>query len=245
MNWNPTGDSEPYEVLLLDIEGTTTPIDFVYQTLFPYARARMHDYLTSSLEPDDRAGLADEYAAEAVLPKPSWTEPPTSYLLWLMDQDRKSRGLKSVQGKIWEKGYRDGSLRGELFRDVAPALRRWKEEGKRVFIYSSGSVKAQRLLFEFSVEGNLANLIDGYFDTAVGPKRDRKSYATIAREIGVDPARVCFVSDILEECEAARAAGFQVRLAVRPGNSPQARNYPIITSFETLISPIQIETDRN
>lgn len=244
MTWNPTNDLESIEVLLLDIEGTTTPIDFVYQTLFPYARARMNDYLLQSFEPSDRAALLDEYATETMASKPDWAEPPTEYLLWLMDQDRKSRGLKSVQGKIWEKGYRDGSLRGELFPDVAPALRRWQSSGKRVFIYSSGSVHAQKLLFEFSVEGNLLNLIDGHFDTAVGPKREPTSYVRIAREMGVEPERALFVSDTGEECEAAQRAGFQVLLSVRPGNSPQARNYPVITSFENLISHVRVGTER-
>lgn len=220
--------------VVLDIEGTTTEIDFVYQTLFPYARLHLAEFLNSGMDERDFEQLREEFDAETALDLPVWMNPPVAYLLWLMDQDRKSRGLKSIQGKIWEKGYRDGSLRGALFPDVPRFLKRWRAEGGKVYIYSSGSVQAQRLLFEYSVFGNLTQMIDGYFDTAVGPKRAVSSYQSIASETGIDARECLFVSDIAEECGAARDAGMATVMSIRPGNSPQQPGFQTISSFDEL-----------
>ena len=166
---------------------------------------------------------------EAAIPK------LLEYILWLMDRDRKSTALKSLQGKIWKQGFESGELQGMLFDDVPEALRRWAAQA-RVAIYSSGSVEAQRLVFRHSVFGDLTGLISGYFDTRVGPKRESASYAAIAAEVGVEPGAVIFLSDVVAELDAAREAGFETRLVVRPGNAPavDARGHCLVESFALL-----------
>lgn len=206
------------QAYLLDIEGTTTPIDFVTRVLFPYARARLSAFLQAHRGAaelaDDARALAEEYILdlEAGFAPPDWPARPQPegllpYLEWLMDQDRKSTGLKSIQGRIWQAGYESGELRGEIYPDVEPAIRRWKAQGSRVAIFSSGSVLAQRLLFAHLPAGNLTPLLDGYFDTAVGSKRDPDSYRRIAASLGLAPEAITFLSDVGQEIDAAKAVG--------------------------------------
>lgn len=209
---------------MLDIEGTTTPVDFVYKTLFPYARREVAGYLarnSGSLR-EEIAWLSEEFEQDG---EPvDWPGKPDAagaqgYLLWLMDRDRKSRALKAIQGKIWEEGYRSGSLQGEVYPDVLPAIQRWKAAGSSVYIYSSGSVLAQRLLFGSLPTGDLTKVLDGFFDTEVGGKREPESYRTIASHIAAGPA--LFLSDILEEVEAARHAGWDAIQILRDGKQPE------------------------
>ncbi|HXR37898.1 MAG TPA: acireductone synthase [Terracidiphilus sp.] len=156
-----------------------------------------------------------------------------NYIFWLMDRDRKSTALKSLQGKIWKAGFEGGELQGTLFADVPAALTRWAARGQ-VAIYSSGSVEAQRLLFRHSIFGDLTGLIVGYFDTRTGAKTDRASYAAIAAQMGVAPEEVLFFSDVVRELDAARDAGCQTRLVVREGNAPveAAHEHTVIDSLE-------------
>jgi len=158
-----------------------------------------------------------------------------AYILWLMDRDRKSTALKSMQGKIWKAGFESGELKGTLFADVPATLARWAAEG-RVAIYSSGSVEAQRLLFRYSTFGDLTGLIAAYFDTRTGAKADRASYAAIAEAMGVNPAEAMFFSDTVREVDAARDAGFATRLVMRAGNAAveDAHGHPSIESFDGL-----------
>lgn len=221
--------------LLLDIEGTTTPVNFVYEKLFPYAAAHLEQFLKTSLEESDRKQLRKEYEQETASDLPLLSDPPFEYLRWLMHLDRKSRGLKSIQGKIWKSGYENGELRGELFPDVPKAFEKWLEARLGIYIYSSGSVPAQRLIFNHSVFGDLTPFISGYFDTAVGPKRASSSYETIAKLIGLEPRQMLFVSDIAEELTAAQEAGFAVLLSVRPGNKEQAGEWSRIQSFDEIL----------
>lgn len=218
-------------MILLDIEGTTTPIDFVYSTLFPYARKRLDDFARTELSPEDLSQLEREYQTESDRSRPDWTNPPTAYLNWLADQDRKSSGLKSVQGKIWKAGYENGSLRGQLFADIVPAIKRWKAGGKRVCIYSSGSVLAQKLIFGYSTEGDLSGFIDRYFDTAVGPKGESASYRTIAGRMHVATEEMLFISDSAAECTAAQHAGCRVLYSIRPGNKVESAPFDSVTNF--------------
>ncbi len=219
--------------VLLDIEGTTTPISFVYETLFSYARARLKDFVASHWrELEHELGLLrQEHAADVAAGQnpPGWRNEPEAahvesaieYLEWLMDGDRKSTALKAIQGKIWKEGYESGALRGEVFPDVELALRAWKEAGRKVAIFSSGSQLAQRLLFAHSTAGDLSRYIDAYFDTTTGAKTDPASYAAIARELNRAAGEIVFVSDVTAELDAARTAGLQTLLSVRPGNRPQ------------------------
>jgi enolase-phosphatase E1 len=211
------------QVVLLDIEGTTTPIAFVYDVLFPYARARLNTYLKAHLAENETRDVLATLRVEWQEDAGAKQEPPpwaladipaaARYLEWLMDLDRKSPSLKRIQGHIWESGFTSGALRAELFPDVAPALARWKRAGIDIAIYSSGSVLAQKLIF-----GELLPDISGFFDTAIGPKRSVDSYRRIAGALQRMPGQILFVSDVLEELNAALDAGFQALLAVRPGN---------------------------
>ncbi len=231
--------------LLLDVEGTTTPIEFVIGTLFPFARERFPAFLREhASDPRVRAdleALRAEHAREGASdPSPPWREvddlaSATAYVFWLMDRDRKSTALKSLQGRIWEAGFREGTLVGPVYPDVPPALRRWKEEGREACIFSSGSVLAQRLLFGHSTAGDLTPYLAAFFDTATGSKREAASYRRIAAARGRAPAGWLFLSDVTEELEAAREAGMRTALVVRPGRpEPGAVSHPIVRTFDEL-----------
>ena len=222
------------QVILLDIEGTTTPVNFVYETLFPYARECLGEFVSKRLDPADLKQLNIEYQNDSTPVKPKWEIPPIFYLFWLMDQDKKSPSLKSIQGQIWQTGYENGSIKGEVFPDVLPALKKWKEQKKRVAIYSSGSVLAQKLLFKYNRNGDISKMIDAYFDTAVGPKKEPHSYNEIAKRMDVRCSDILFISDSAAECVAAKVAGCQVRYSVRPGNKVEKVSFECIESFEEI-----------
>ena len=232
--------------VVLDIEGTTTPVSFVYDVLFPYARDRLRDWVREHARDDGssetlrllRAEWEEDVARGEHVPAWPTTGGPArdtailEYLTWLMDRDRKSRSLKLVQGEIWEGGYRDGTLCGEVFDDVPAALERWHRAGYTVAIYSSGSVLGQRLLFANSTAGDLTQYIDYYFDTSVGPKRSSESYARIVSSVGVTAAELLFISDVAAELEAARAVGFRTLLCVRdPSTRPPSTDSPVVRDF--------------
>jgi enolase-phosphatase E1 len=215
-------------VFLLDVEGTVAPISLVCEQLFPYARVHLITFVEENkADPSVAADLdllADENGAETDETVPrianaGETGQAIAYLRWLMDHDRKSTALKSLQGKIWKAGFESGELKGTLFADVPAALRRWSANAS-VAIYSSGSVEAQRLVFRHSNFGDLTGLIAAYFDTRTGPKQASASYAAIAAAMKVEPGDVLFFSDVVWELDAAREAGCQTRLVVREGNAP-------------------------
>ena len=234
---------EAVKAILLDIEGTTTPIDFVYLALYPYARQQVSNYLTLHLSEDhvqkDLAGLRAEHAADTAhgLNPPPLNDSAVSYIYWLMDRDRKSTPLKSLQGKIWEEGYSTGELKSEIFADVPRALERWNRQGRRVCIYSSGSVLAQKLLFAHTSAGDLTGLIDSYFDTRIGAKKEAESYRRIAGELNLRAPEIVFISDVIAELEAAQHAGMQTVLSVRPGNPHQDPSGQIarVTTFDDIL----------
>ena len=217
--------------ILLDVEGTTTPIEFVHTTLFGYARARVQGFLerheADSDVQADIALLRAEHSAELPAPTPPMAS-VAAYVHWLIDHDRKSTGLKSLQGKIWHEGYEAGDLRGEVYPDVAPALERWHEQGIDVAIFSSGSVQAQRDLFGHSTAGDLTPFIRAYFDTTTGPKAEPQSYASIAAALGHPPASVLFFSDIVAELDAARAAGMVTALCVRGHDADPSPGHRVV-----------------
>jgi len=212
-------------VVLLDIEGTTTPIAFVHERLFAYVRSQLPTYVASHWNDQPVQGavrqLNDECTAEG---RRAITDPDTllRVVRELMDQDRKSPGLKTLQGLIWEDGYQAGELRGEVWDDVPVAMRQWRSEGREIAIYSSGSELAQRRLFESTAAGDLTPLITAFFDTRVGAKVQADSYTKIAQALGQPASSILFVSDVTAELRAARGAGLDVVLSVRPGNAPQA-----------------------
>ena len=219
--------------ILLDIEGTTTPITFVYDVLFPFARRHAAPFLQTA----DVGDLRREYDEDVLRGNnpPPWTKGAEAYFYWLMDQDRKSTALKRIQGEISLEGYKNGELHGEVFPDVPPALRRWHETGIDVRIFSSGSVLAQKLLFESTKDGDLTRFLKGYFDTTTGPKNEAESYRKIAGAFGLAAGDVLFVSDLTRELDASHIAGMQTALCVRPGNQPQpSHTHKMIATFNEI-----------
>lgn len=197
--------------VITDIEGTTTPISFVHRVLFPYARARIENFIVKY--PNDPA-LSEV------------PEPKLQTLLAWMDRDEKITSLKAIQGEIWRRGYEDGDLQGEIYSEVPGALRRWARAGLKLFVYSSGSVAAQKLLFGYTPAGDLTPLFQAYFDTKIGPKRDSASYSAIARAVGGAPQEALFLSDVEAELDAASQAGLATCQLVRPqdGTVPSTRH---------------------
>ena len=217
--------------ILLDIEGTTTPITFVYDVLFPFARRQAAVFLKGS----DLHDLEREHEQDVLRHNnpPPWTTHGEAYFYWLMNQDRKSTALKAIQGEIWRQGYKSGELHGAVFPDVPPALKRWHNTGADVRIFSSGSILAQKLLFETTKDGDLTKFLNGFFDTTTGPKNEPDSYKKIAAAYGIIPGEILFVSDVTRELDAASVAGMKTLLCVRPGNHPQpANDHLAITTFD-------------
>jgi enolase-phosphatase E1 len=226
--------------VLLDIEGTTTPVDFVFRVLFPYARARVAAFLEShGSQPDvvaDVAGLRADHERDAAAGRnpPPWKDGAAAYARWLMDQDRKLTPLKALQGRIWEGGFASGELVGQVYPDVPGALRRWTAAGRKIAIFSSGSVLSQKLLFGHSDQGDLTPILSGYFDTTTGAKADPASYRRIAHALGEPPDAGLFVSDVVAELDAARDVGFATALSVRTPPGPAANGHPAVRSFDEL-----------
>ena len=221
--------------ILLDIEGTTTPIAFVHDVLFSYARDHVREFLAANPAAEDIALLREEHANDVsdAPPLTNEIESVAVYVEWLIKLDRKSTALKSLQGKIWRRGYEDGSLKSQVFADVAPAFERWRERGLRISIFSSGSVLAQQLLFAHTEAGDLTPFIDSYFDTKVGKKGEAESYRKIADAMSLEPQQILFISDVISELDAANEAGMKTLLSIRPGNAP-AEQYPSIRSFDEI-----------
>ncbi|MDI1312723.1 acireductone synthase [Prosthecobacter sp.] len=219
------------KLILLDIEGTLSPLAFVHDVMFPYARRRAGIYLAmhwgtaviSQLARDvGVAGFASPAEAEDAVHR-------------LMEADAKVTGLKQLQGMIWEEGFRNGELRSRIFDDVPLALAGWCRQGREIRIYSSGSVHAQKLFFAYTKRGDLSVHFSGYYDTTTGSKRETASYAAIAADCGLTAEQILFVSDVVEELNAARNAGMVTVLALRPGNPPALlHDHPAITSFSEI-----------
>ena len=230
--------------ILLDIEGTTTPIAFVHEVLFSYARTHAREFLANNFHSEevraDVALLREEHAQDVSkdLHPPflsSEIDSVAAYIDWLIAQDRKSTGLKSLQGKIWRQGYLDGSLKSQVFVDVAPALERWHAAGLSINIFSSGSVLAQQLLFAHTNAGDLTRFINDYFDTNIGKKAEADSYRSIASALNLPATEIVFISDVVSELDAASEAGMKPLLSLRPGNQPQPpTRYQSIHSFNEL-----------
>ncbi|MEJ2325620.1 MAG: acireductone synthase [Chromatiaceae bacterium] len=202
--------------LITDIEGTTSSLSFVKDVLFPYSRAYIGAFVHRHAQEPEVARILDEARAEAGDSQLQLGQLIPTLERWI-DADRKVTPLKALQGLIWEAGYRDGAFRGHIYADAATALQRWKEAGLALYIYSSGSVRAQRLLFAHTDYGDLTPLFSGHFDTRIGAKGDPESYRRIAVELGLPPHELLFLSDVESELDAARAAGLKTLWLVREG----------------------------
>ena len=217
--------------ILTDIEGTTSSIAFVKEVLFPYARERLPAFVvTHSDEPEVQHWLHDA-AKEAGLISTDQHHVIDLLQSWI-DGDRKSIALKALQGMIWKEGYEAGDFRAHIYADVAPCLRAWQIAGKHLYVYSSGSVPAQKLFFGYTEVGDLTPFFSGYFDTETGPKRDAASYVRIAETISVPASEILFLSDQTEELDAARSAGMQTTLVARaPAQCALDARHPCVTDF--------------
>lgn len=237
--------SDQVKVILLDIEGTTTPVDYVFEVLFPFAKAQVESFLQTHLEDEgvkaDLERLRQEYESDIALGAsvPKWQEnsmiAAVAYIHHLIAIDRKSTGLKSLQGKIWEQGYQDGTLRSQVFDDVKRAFVRWRNAGKEIFIFSSGSVQAQKLLFKYTDVGDLTEFLSGYFDTEIGSKKEADSYRKIAEAIGVVSHHILFISDVTAELRAAQTAGMATLFSLRPKNrSSDSEGFSVCQNFDNI-----------
>jgi enolase-phosphatase E1 len=205
--------------IVTDIEGTTSAISFVKDVLFPYADAHLDAYVAAHrAEPVVEHALR-QAAAEAGEPDADDARVLALLHAWIAE-DRKATPLKTLQGLIWAEGYTQTGLLGHLYPDVPPVLRTWYAAGIELYVYSSGSVTAQKVLFAHTFAGDLTPLFSGYFDTTTGPKREAASYAEIAADTGFHPGEMLFLSDIEEELDAARAAGMQTARLLRPDDTP-------------------------
>lgn len=231
------GADFPCDCILMDVEGTTAPVSYVYDVLFPYAARTLPAYLEAhwheaavqnavslmfpaGLEAADRAISLGKVVSE---------------IERLMAADVKSTGLKELQGFVWAEGYGRGELKSEVFDDVPGALERWRRAGVDMRIYSSGSVGAQKVFFTNTAHGDLTPFLSAYYDTTSGPKREAASYGRIAAEAGFRPDKILFLSDVTAELDAAAAAGMMVALVVRPGNAPtEAHDYVVVNNFDQL-----------
>lgn len=239
--------------ILLDIEGTTCPFDFVKDTLFPYAADQLEGFLAAEAsnpqvqvllqaveqawEQEDHNEAPELLAKARLSANGSSAQRLLPYLKWLIQCDRKLTPLKDLQGLIWERGYAAGHLCAPLFEDVPPALQRWTRMGIELGVYSSGSVKAQQLLYGHSVAGNLQPLFAAWFDTRIGAKQESSSYTTIATQLKVEPEHILFISDAIAELDAANTAGMHPLLSDRPGNpSREAGTFPVVQSFADVYS---------
>jgi enolase-phosphatase E1 len=203
------------KAILTDIEGTTSSLSFVKEVLFPYARARLADYVGAHRDNPEVRRCLDEVRAIAGMELTD-AQVIQQLIRWI-DEDRKITPLKALQGLIWEHGYKENAFQGHVYDDAAVKLRVWKQSGLRLFVYSSGSVYAQKLIFGHTAFGDLTPLFEGYFDTTVGGKREADSYRKITAAINVPPQDILFLSDIKEELDAATAAGLQTVWLVRDG----------------------------
>ena len=223
--------------IVTDIEGTTSDIRFVHNVLFPYARERLPAFLNAQQYIEPVKTILDNLREEIAQPDAT-TADLLDTLLQFIDEDRKSTPLKALQGIIWRDGYVNGDFTGHLYPDVLPALEKWKAQGIDLYVYSSGSVAAQKLLFGYSDEGDITHLFSGYFDTLVGAKREEQSYRNIAEQLGIPAAQILFLSDIHQELDAAEAAGLRTVQLIR-GDNEAASHHHQVSSFDH-IKPEQI-----
>jgi len=220
--------------IVTDIEGTTSSISFVKDVLFPYARKRLPAFVETHADQPEVQHWLHEAAKEAGIVEASRQEIIELLLGWI-DQDRKSTALKALQGMIWKEGYEAGEYRAHVYPEVAARLHDWRADGVHLYVYSSGSVPAQRLFFRHSDAGDLTALFAGYFDTETGPKRESASYARIAEAIGERPEHILFLSDIVEELDAAKAAGMQTGWLLRtPQTLPTDPRHRCYADFDSV-----------
>lgn len=241
------------KTIICDIEGTTSSISFVKDVLFPYALKNVEEYLKAHWKEDatktvvaalrEQADEDKKAEVEGVVTIPAEDSEDVipdvvKNVEWQMSLDRKTGALKTLQGLVWAKGYKDGSIKGHVYDDVKKALEQWSEGGRKVYIYSSGSVDAQKMLFEHSEQGDLVKYLSGYYDTKIGAKQEKDSYAAILKKVETTGEDALFLTDVVAEAKAAKEAGMNVVLLDRPGNAELSeddrKEFTVVSSFSDL-----------
>ncbi|WP_421862712.1 acireductone synthase [Marinobacter adhaerens] len=212
-------------VVLTDIEGTTSSISFVHDVLFPYASEHLPRFVREQHQDSPAVSEQLDAVAEVSGVAREDVEGLIQVLETWIREDRKETSLKTLQGMVWEQGYQQGELKGHIYADAADYLQRWHDRALRLFVYSSGSVKAQKLIFGFTTEGDFTPFFSGYFDTRIGGKKETVSYRNILSELGVEACTVLFLSDVEAELEAAEEAGMQTAWLVREGDLPKTERF--------------------
>jgi len=218
------------KAIVTDIEGTTTSIDFVHSVLFPYASRELPEFVRSNQDKAEIADLLNKTRTDENESAAS-VERVIDILLGWIDEDRKAMPLKALQGHIWKTGYEKSDFTGHIYADVADRLRRWSGMGIALYVYSSGSVAAQQLLFGYSDAGDLRPLFTGYFDTTIGHKKERASYLNIVDSLALPAADILFLSDIADELDAAASAGMKTTQLVRC-DDVLVGSHPVATTFD-------------
>ena len=224
---------ESVKAILTDIEGTTTSISFVVDVLFPYAKKYVREYVLQHQSDPAVVEIIQEVREAAKTPEADIEGVIATLLSW-MEQDKKITPLKTLQGMMWEDGYHKGVFKGHLYEDAYQQLQSWSKQGLSLYVYSSGSVQAQKLLFGHSSFGNITPLFANYFDTKVGNKKESASYTSIAKQIGLDPQAILFLSDSVDELNAAKAAGMQTLLLSRDTAAPANCAHASVASFDQI-----------
>ena len=220
------------KAIVTDIEGTTSSLSFVKEVLFPYARANLADFVHHHKDEPQVKTLLEESCME--IGAELETGQLIAQLIQWIDEDKKVTPLKSLQGLIWEAGYQKGDFKGHVYPDAAAYLKIWKAKGLDLYIYSSGSVYAQKLLFAHTEYGDLTPLFSGYFDTHTGGKKEQESYCKIAEQLGLPADQILFLSDIKEELDAAKAAGFKTLWLTRDSAPDAQAEHRQISSFDQI-----------
>ncbi|WP_457638749.1 acireductone synthase [Persephonella sp.] len=220
------------KAVLIDIEGTVAPISFVKEVLFPYSKEKLEEFIKENADRTEIKEVIQQ--VKQIEGKELSVEEVIETLKKWIDEDRKITPLKDIQGYIWKEGFEKGEIKAPLYEDAYIFLKKWKKDGYKLYIYSSGSVQAQKLFFSHTDKGDLLELFDGFFDTKIGNKKETQSYLKIAQEIGLRPEEILFLSDNPDEIKAAAEAGMSVYRLVRPGDTEFLPDfpYPQIKSFE-------------
>lgn len=243
--------------IVLDIEGTTTSLRFIKDTLFPYIKRNLARYLRDRWHSDEVVATLARLIRQEERDQKDGLQPPRIWkltettdmtkiidsivgnVIWQMDNKRHNTALKQLQILVWVYGYENGELKGHVYEDVGSSFRRWRSMGIRLFVYSTGMAMAQQLLFSNSSQGNLLNMIENYFDLLTGPKTSASSFRKIATQyMNISPGQLLFITDAIDEARAAREAGCQVVIVQRTDNRPlapsQTADYNVVTSLNNI-----------
>jgi enolase-phosphatase E1 len=221
------------QAIVTDIEGTTSSIDFVHRVLFPYSKKALPEYVRAFALQPEIADIILQVKQEIGQPGTSVECVIDTLLNWI-EEDKKITALKTLQGFLWEHGFKSGEFKGHLYPDAAQNLKQWYELGIKLYVFSSGSVKAQKLLFGYSEYGDLTSIFSGYFDTKIGNKKEIKSYQNIAKAIAIAPDNILFLSDVVAELDAALIAGYNTYLLARDAVASNSNNHQVVNNFDQI-----------